>query len=197
MFCRTRGGADKVGKWLRTGGFRAESIHGDLSQPKRNRVLHGFREGRLTMLVATDVVGRGIDVPDITHVINYDLPEDPENYVHRIGRTGRMGKDGIAYSLVVPDQGAMLDAIEKSISRGLEPHTVDGFFHPPRPAARRGGTPKGRPFLRGRRGGPAVGSGSGSGGRRPFERNDGFARRQKVKGPNARRRLTAKAQRQS
>ena len=100
--------------------MRADTMHGNLSQAQRNRVLQAFRSGRLTTLVATDVVGRGIDVRGVSHVVNFDLPEDPTHYVHRIGRTGRMGSDGVAFSLVLPDQGKMLDQIERCIARDLE-----------------------------------------------------------------------------
>src|ERR1700742_325184 len=120
VFCRTKRGADRVGLLLRQEGFKADTMHGNLSQAQRNRVLQGFRLGRLSILVATDVVGRGIDVRGVTHVINFDLPEAPSQYVHRIGRTGRMGNDGTAFSLVLPDQGKLLDLIEKEISRELE-----------------------------------------------------------------------------
>jgi len=171
VFCRTKRGADRVGQLLRQEGFRADTMHGNLSQAQRNRVLHGFRLGRLSILVATDVVGRGIDVRGVTHVINFDLPEDPEHYVHRIGRTGRMGSEGVAYSLVIPDQGKMLDQIERAISRELEADTVDGipapprpFFRPQRPApSRRGPARGGRPFHPPRRGGNGGGSGHGGG----------------------------------
>src|SRR6185312_9717013 len=81
----------------------------------------------VTVLVATDVVGRGIDVEGISHVINYDIPDDPENYVHRIGRTGRMGKDGIAYLFVCPDQGDPLTAIENLTNKIVTPMRVEGF----------------------------------------------------------------------
>ena len=102
-------------------------MHGDLSQCQRNRVLHGFRQGRIATLVATDVVGRGIDVTGVSHVINFDLPEDPANYVHRIGRTGRMGRDGAAYSLVVPEQFNHLEAIERWISAPLADDSIEGI----------------------------------------------------------------------
>jgi ATP-dependent RNA helicase DeaD len=150
VFCRTKHGADKLGTMLRAGGLKAEAMHGNLSQAQRNRVLHAFRSGRVTTLVATDVVGRGIDVPGISHVINFDLPEDPEHYVHRIGRTGRMGRDGVAFSFVVPDQGKILDEIERAISRQLEADQVEGIPSPPRPLAPRRG-PSRRPFSRGQR----------------------------------------------
>ena len=154
IFCRTKLGADRLGTDLRQAGFKAEAMHGDLSQSRRHRVLGAFRMGRLHILVATDVVGRGIDVPGISHVINFDLPEDVENYVHRIGRTGRMGKDGIAYSIVLPDQGRLLDDIEKTIQRTLERHEVEGIYSPARPMPPRRGAPgPRRPFRGGRFGG--------------------------------------------
>ncbi len=149
VFCRTKRGADRVGDLLRTEGLRAETMHGDLSQAQRNRVLHAFRSGRLTTLVATDVVGRGIDVQGVSHVINFDLPEDPTHYVHRIGRTGRMGKDGVAYSLVLADQAKILDQIERCITRELEADSVDGVPTYPRPRFRPERRPQGRRGFRG------------------------------------------------
>ena len=94
VFTRTKRGADRVAKQLCHGGLKANSIHGDKSQNARTRVLDGFRNGHLQVLVATDVAARGIDVDGITHVINYDMPHEPESYVHRIGRTGRAGASG-------------------------------------------------------------------------------------------------------
>ncbi len=166
IFCRTKHGADKLGDGLRAAGFAANAMHGDLSQSVRNRVLQAFRSGRLEILVATDVVGRGIDVRGVTHVINFDLPDDPSQYVHRIGRTGRMGNDGTAFSLVHPDQGKLLDEIEKTISREIEGDAVEGFYHPPRPVFRR---PERGIFMGGRRNGrrpfpPARRNGNGGGG---------------------------------
>ncbi|MCA1686398.1 MAG: C-terminal helicase domain-containing protein, partial [Planctomycetia bacterium] len=128
--------ADRVGGLLRAEGLKADTMHGNLSQAQRNRVLQAFRSGRLTTLVATDVVGRGIDVRGVTHVVNFDLPEDPEHYIHRIGRTGRMGSDGVAYSLVLPDQAKMLDLIERAITRDLEGDEIEGIPAPPRPVFR-------------------------------------------------------------
>jgi ATP-dependent RNA helicase DeaD len=137
VFCRTKRGADRVGDLLRAEGHRADTMHGNLSQAQRNRVLQAFRTGRLTTLVATDVVGRGIDVRGVSHVVNFDLPDDPTHYVHRIGRTGRMGNDGAAFSLVLPDQGKILDEIEKCIARNLEGDQVEGIPSPPRPVHHR------------------------------------------------------------
>ena len=91
---------------------RVAAMHGDLPQSLRNRIMQGFRDGKIVYLVATDVVGRGIDVKNISHIINYDLPNDPENYVHRIGRTGRIGADGVAIAFVTPEQGEQLTEIE-------------------------------------------------------------------------------------
>jgi ATP-dependent RNA helicase DeaD len=145
VFCRTKRGADRVGDLLRAEGHRADTMHGNLSQAQRNRVLQSFRSGRLTTLVATDVVGRGIDVRGVSHVVNFDLPDDPTHYVHRIGRTGRMGNDGVAFSLVLPDQGKILDEIEKCISRDLEGDQVEGIPAPPRPVHHR---PQPRPSQR-------------------------------------------------
>jgi ATP-dependent RNA helicase DeaD len=102
-------------------------MHGDLPQPLRNRIMQGFRDGKITHLVATDVVGRGIDVRGISHIINYDLPDDPENYVHRIGRTGRIGADGVAIAFVTREQGKQLTEIEAFINMQLAEDQIDGF----------------------------------------------------------------------
>src|SRR5205814_9301400 len=106
---------------------RCAVMHGDLDQSLRNRIMQGFRDGKITHLVATDVVGRGIDVRNISHVFNYDLPEDPENYVHRIGRTGRIGADGIAIAFVTPEQGKQLTAIEHFINKQIVPDQIEGY----------------------------------------------------------------------
>jgi ATP-dependent RNA helicase DeaD len=165
VFCRTKHGTDKLGRLLQRFEFNAEPMHGDLSQSQRNRVLHGFRAGRVKILVATDVVGRGIDVPEISHVLNFDLPEDPEHYVHRIGRTGRMGRDGAAFSFVLPDQGKLLDEIEKAISRELQADQVEGIPAPDRPVDHR--RPQRRPPVRGKTRPYAQRRGPSPGGRRP------------------------------
>jgi ATP-dependent RNA helicase DeaD len=127
IFTRTKRGADRLAERLRRSVSGVSAIHGDLPQSTRDRVMRGFRSGQITVLVATDVVGRGIDVEDISHVINYDIPDDPENYVHRIGRTGRMGKDGVAYLFVCPDQGEPLTAIENVTNKMIPPMNVEGF----------------------------------------------------------------------
>jgi ATP-dependent RNA helicase DeaD len=127
IFCERKRYADDLYKQLREHRKRVAAMHGDLPQPMRNRIMQDFREGKIVYLVATDVVGRGIDVTNISHIINYDLPEDPENYVHRIGRTGRMGADGIAIAFVTPEQGKQLTAIEAYINKQLHCERVEGF----------------------------------------------------------------------
>ena len=127
VFTRTKRGADKLADRLKGRVKDVATIHGDLPQTTRNRVMKGFRDGSIPVLIATDVVGRGIDVTNISHVINFDIPDDPENYVHRIGRTGRMGADGIAYTFVCPDQGDPLTAIELLINKPIPVLPLDGF----------------------------------------------------------------------
>jgi ATP-dependent RNA helicase DeaD len=127
VFTRTKRGAERLAEKLRGRVPGVAAIHGDLMQSIRDRVMKGFREKTIPILVATDVVGRGIDVEGISHVINFDIPDDPENYLHRIGRTGRMGKDGKAFMFVCPDQGEPLTAIELLINRPIENIKLDGF----------------------------------------------------------------------
>jgi ATP-dependent RNA helicase DeaD len=113
VFCRTKQTVDALADFLKRHEIDAHAMHGDMYQGKRNRVMQKLREGELSVLVASDLAARGLDVDDITHVINYDLPEDPEIYVHRIGRTARAGREGIAWSFVTPEQGDLLTAIEQ------------------------------------------------------------------------------------
>ena len=117
IFCRTKKGVDELVEGMQSRGYVVEGMHGDMSQAHRLRTLKKFKEGSLNYLVATDVAARGIDVEGITHVINYDLPQDVESYVHRIGRTGRANREGIAYSLVSPKEYSMLKQI-KSVTKG-------------------------------------------------------------------------------
>ena len=113
VFCRTKVDADEIAHKLYNRGTRAEPIHGDLSQGQREKVLQKFRSKQITTLVATDVAARGIDIDNLTHVINYSLPQDPESYVHRIGRTGRAGKSGIAITLITPSEYRKLITLQK------------------------------------------------------------------------------------
>lgn len=114
VFTRTRADADKVAERLNERGYPAEPIHGDLSQPRREDILNRFRKRRATILVATDVAARGIDVPDLTHVVNFALPQDPATFVHRTGRTGRAGKEGVAITLIAPGEFRKLMYITKT-----------------------------------------------------------------------------------
>lgn len=158
VFIRTRIGAEQVALDLQAAGIAAEAIHGDRTQAARQRALRAFREGTVTALVATDVASRGLDVDDISHVINYDLPEEPESYVHRIGRTGRAGRRGVALSLCEPADVPNLQAIEKTVKTILLVD-VDHPYHDTDVAR-----------LHGRGGGPGGsrrGQGKAKKGRRP------------------------------
>jgi ATP-dependent RNA helicase RhlE len=119
VFTRTKRGADKVVRALTKAGLAAEAIHGNKSQNQRERVLAGFRAGRVRTLIATDIAARGIDIDGISHVVNYDLPNVPESYVHRIGRTARAGADGIAISFCDAEERAFLRDIEKLIRMSI------------------------------------------------------------------------------
>ncbi len=120
VFCRTRQEADEIGERLQGRGYAAESLHGDLSQAVRDRVMRRFREGQLDVLVATDVAARGLDIAEVSHVINYDVPTDPESYVHRIGRTGRAGRVGVAITFITPRERRMLQIIERVTRARIE-----------------------------------------------------------------------------
>jgi ATP-dependent RNA helicase DeaD len=104
-----------------------------MAQRERDRVLQKLRDGDLKILVATDVVGRGIDISTISHIINYDVPQDCDDYVHRVGRTGRMGREGIAFTFVVPGEGEFLTNIEQRINKQLERDFIEGFEAVPPP----------------------------------------------------------------
>ncbi|WP_163971722.1 DEAD/DEAH box helicase [Oceanobacillus halotolerans] len=129
IFSRTKKRVDEITDGLQARGFRAEGIHGDLTQGKRMSVLNKFKHGRVDVLVATDVAARGLDISGVTHVYNFDIPQDPESYVHRIGRTGRAGKTGEAISFITPREMAHLQLIEKTIKskmkRLMPPTTQD------------------------------------------------------------------------
>jgi ATP-dependent RNA helicase RhlE len=115
VFTRTKHGANKLAEQLERGGIGAEAIHGNKSQTARERALANFKSGKTRVLVATDIAARGIDVDDVSHVINYDLPNEPESYVHRIGRTARAGAEGVAFSFCDAEERAYLRDIEKLI----------------------------------------------------------------------------------
>jgi ATP-dependent RNA helicase DeaD len=124
IFCRTKLDVDEVASKLSNRGLRADLLHGDLSQGQREKVLGKFRKKGINILVATDVAARGIDVDDLTHVINYSLPQDPESYVHRIGRTGRAGKSGTAITLTTPSEYRKLVSLQKMANTKITKQTV-------------------------------------------------------------------------
>jgi ATP-dependent RNA helicase RhlE len=140
LFTRTKHGADRVSEHLQKAGIDAEAIHGNKAQNARQRALKRFKDGEARVLVATDIAARGIDVPGVTHVINFDLPAEVETYVHRIGRTARAGGDGVAISLCDPGEQKQLSAIRRYVERKGEPEPVR---HGQGPGRRQGGRPAG------------------------------------------------------
>ncbi len=124
IFCQTKILASEVAEELTKRGYNVAALHGDLSQAQRNNVIKKFKQKQYTVLVATDVAARGIDVPDITHVINYSVPEDLESYVHRIGRTGRAGKEGIAITFISKSEQRVIQHIERKFNVRIEPIDV-------------------------------------------------------------------------
>lgn len=115
VFCRTKKGVDELAESLQARGYLAGGLHGDLAQQQRDRVMNAFRKGDIELLIATDVAARGIDVGSVSHVINFDMPQDVESYVHRIGRTGRAGREGVALTLVTPREMKQLRLIEEEV----------------------------------------------------------------------------------
>jgi ATP-dependent RNA helicase RhlE len=161
LFVRTRRSAKKAAQLLRSMGHSAAEIHADRSLSQRKEAMRGFKTGQYRILVATDIAARGIDVTGIELVLNYDLPDDPENYVHRIGRTGRAGQEGHAITLATPDQGQDVRAIERIIRA-----TIPLSEHPGLPVERFSTSPK------------QDSGGGGGGGGRPRRRSFGsFHRR--------------------
>ncbi len=170
VFLRTKHGAEKLMKHLEHVGFAAASIHGNKSQGQRERALKGFRDGEVRVLVATDVAARGIDIPGVTHVYNYDLPEVPDAYVHRIGRTARAGRDGIAIAFCAPEEIRLLRDIERLMAIDIAVASGEA------PADR--GRPVRANNRAGGRGGQAPGQGRGGAGQgRPEGRPARPARR--------------------
>src|SRR5450830_1101411 len=170
VFTRTKHGANKLVEQLAKDGVAAMAIHGNKSQSARTKALAEFKDGSLPVLVATDIAARGIDIDQLPHVVNYDLPNVPEDYVHRIGRTGRAGATGEAVSLVCVDEHQMLKDIEKLIKRELPKEVIAGFEPDPNARAqpiqlRSGGGGGNRGGGGGGRGRPQGGGGGGGGGR--------------------------------
>jgi ATP-dependent RNA helicase RhlE len=127
VFTRTKHRAKRLGEQLEKAGYKAASLQGNLSQNRRQAALDGFRDGTFQILVATDIAARGIDVSQISHVVNYDIPDTPEAYIHRIGRTGRAARSGDAFTLVTSEDTIMVRTIEKKLGTELERRKLEGF----------------------------------------------------------------------
>ena len=156
VFCRMKHGANRLTEYLNDQGVTAMAIHGNKSQSARTKALADFKSGALQVLVATDIAARGIDIDQLPHVVNFELPNVPEDYVHRIGRTGRAGAQGEAVSLVCVDENGFLRDIEKLIKREIPKEVIPGFAPPPHE--------KPEPIVLGRM---VIGEGAGRGGRGP------------------------------
>jgi ATP-dependent RNA helicase RhlE len=153
VFARTKHGADRLAHQLERRGYSVASLHSNRSQSQRERALDALRRGRVQVLVATDIASRGIDVEAITHVINYDVPHSPEDYVHRIGRTGRVDAVGDAFTLVAPEEQKSMDAIERFLGRAIPRVTLPDFDYRRRPEK----SAPSRPPLHGGSHGPSRG----------------------------------------
>jgi len=127
IFTRTKHRAKRLGEQLEKAGYRAASLQGNLSQNRRQAAMEGFRSGEFQILVATDIAARGIDVSQVSHVINYDIPDTVEAYIHRIGRTGRAARSGDAFTLISDEDTVMVRAIERTLGSAIERRTVEGF----------------------------------------------------------------------
>ncbi|HET7790975.1 MAG TPA: DEAD/DEAH box helicase [Gemmatimonadales bacterium] len=156
IFTRTKYGADKLVTFLRREGLPAHAMHGDKAQSHRSRTLEAFRSGEAEVLVATDIAARGIDVDGIRMVVNYDVPNDPEVYVHRVGRTARAGAQGLALTLISPDEWLMMADVEKLIGKTFPREVIPGFepsVAPLQPRSAEAAVPKRSLTVRGRTGG--------------------------------------------
>jgi ATP-dependent RNA helicase RhlE len=180
IFTRTKHGADRVARHLHQCGVQSDAIHGNKAQNARQRALKSFRSGHIRALVATDIAARGIDVDGVTHVINFDLPNDPESYVHRIGRTARAGATGMAISFCDHDERAYLRDIEKTIRQGVEV-IVDHPYHSVE-IANDPGTAKRPPQRGGFKGKKRSGNGNGPGQRHRQNRGRGHSQRSRRSG---------------
>ncbi len=147
VFCRLKRTVDNLAKYLASKGIEAHAMHGDMSQGRRNTVMKALKGGQLSVLIASDLASRGIDADGISHVINYDLPDDPDLYIHRIGRTARAGRGGVAWALVTPSQGELLTEIENLINAEIPKLDYPDFESSPRPEGFRDEGPGGRPVI--------------------------------------------------
>ena len=133
VFCRTKMAVDRTSKHLASRGIKSEVMHGDIRQSRRNRVLEEFKTGKVKLLIASDLAARGIDVDGITHVVNYDIPDNPDDYVHRIGRTARAGQEGTAWTFICPDEGHLLMQVEQLTNVHIPSSKPDDFEPGPIP----------------------------------------------------------------
>lgn len=172
VFGRTKHGSERLMKALVKAGYAAASVHGNKSQGQRERAIKAFREGEIMVLVATDVAARGLDIPQVRHVYNFDLPNVPENYVHRIGRTARAGMDGAAVAFCAPDEVDELKAIQKVMKISIPVASGSPWMGMDEPAKKGGGRVRGRG-----RGGPRGGGGDNAG------QKPGGGQRNKRRGP--------------
>jgi len=181
VFTRTKHGADKLHRDLDKAGITAAAIHGNKSQNQRERALAAFKSPRPPVLIATDIAARGIDVDQVTHVVNFELPHEPETYVHRIGRTGRAGLTGVAISLCDNEERSRLVAIERLLRRSIPQRNAPPAGPIPEPAE-----PTRGPRSAGGPGGPrGQRTGRGTGGGRP-QRRPQAKRRQQGSRPHGR-----------
>jgi len=127
VFCRTKHGADSVARQLKKNNHAVAILHSNRTQREREEALRGFRDGKYEVLVATDIAARGLDIADVSHVINYDVPKHPEDYIHRIGRTGRAEARGDAFTLMIAEDGAHVYAIERFIAQRIPREKLEGF----------------------------------------------------------------------
>src|SRR5690349_5080892 len=127
VFCRTKSGADRVSNLLRRNNHAVAVLHSNRTQREREQALRGFRDGRFEVLVATDIAARGLDIAEVSHVVNYDVPQHPEDYIHRIGRTGRMEAKGDAFTLMVAEDARHVQAIERFISQKIPRLKLENF----------------------------------------------------------------------
>jgi ATP-dependent RNA helicase RhlE len=127
VFTRTKHRADRLAKVISRAGLSAAALHGDRSQSQRQRALDGFKRGDVQVLVATDIASRGLDIESVSHVINYDVPATPEDYIHRIGRTGRAERTGDAFTLITPEDDDQVRAIERVLRKPIERRELAGF----------------------------------------------------------------------
>jgi ATP-dependent RNA helicase RhlE len=160
VFTRTKHGANRLSKQLESDGLTSAPIHGNKSQGARTKALDGFKNGKIRVLVATDIAARGLDIDQLPHVVNYDIPNVPEDYVHRIGRTGRAGRDGLAVSLVAGSEHGLFEDIRKLVKVDIPTYGVEGY-EPTEPLSREAGKQKPRSGGRGKGGGNRSGKSRG------------------------------------